>query len=133
MKLLDQLIGARPATLSIEIKRCLQDARREAAARGAVLLSQSYCALVLLRRQSTNCVVMPNRPAPVLRDDLIAEILKRLPPVTREVHRDSSPIQFHVNLAIFTMKHGSVADPATLLTLFLCNPDDVLTDALAKL
>jgi hypothetical protein len=133
MKLLDQLVGARPATLSMEIKRCFEAARREAAVRGASLLSQSYCALVLLRRQPTACVSMPNRPAPVPRDQLIAEIVKRLPPVTRDVPRESPPIQFHSDLAVLTMKHGSIGDPATLLNLFLCNPDDLLTDALARL
>ena len=95
MKLLDQLVGARPATLSMEIKRCFEAARREAAVRGASLLSQSYCALVLLRHQSTRCVSMPNRPTPVPCDELIAEIMKRLPPVTRDAPRDSPPIQFH--------------------------------------
>jgi hypothetical protein len=133
MKLLDQLVGARPATLSIEIKRCFEAARREAVVRGASLMSQSYCALALLRRQPTARVSMPNRPAPVHRDILIAEIVKRLPPVTRDVPRESPPIQFHRDLAVLTMKHGSIGDPATLLNLFLSNPDDVLTDALAKL
>jgi hypothetical protein len=133
MRLLDQLTGARPATLSIEIRRCFDAARREAALRGASLLSQSYCALVLLRHQSTRCVSMPNRPTPVPCDELIAEIMKRLPPVSRDAPRESPPIQFHSDLAVLTMKHGSIGDPATLLNLFLCNPDDVLIDALAKL
>ena len=60
MKLLAQLVGARPATLSMEIRRCFEAARREAAVRGASLLSQSYCALVLLRRQPTACVSGPS-------------------------------------------------------------------------
>jgi hypothetical protein len=37
MKLLVQLIGARPATLSIEIRLCFEAARREAAVRGTSL------------------------------------------------------------------------------------------------
>jgi hypothetical protein len=76
---------------------------------------------------------MPNRSTPVPCDELIAEIMKRLPPVSRDAPRESPPIQFHSDLALLTMRHGSIGDPETLLNLFLCNPDDVLIDALAKL
>jgi hypothetical protein len=133
MNFVNQLRGARPAALSIELRLCIEAARREAAARGASPLSQSYCALVLLRGQPTTSLSLQHRSAPVPRDELIAEIMKRLPAVTQDVPREAPPIQVHSDLAVLMMKYGSIGDPATLLDLFLCNPDHVLTEALANL
>jgi len=129
-KCIGRLFGVRPAKPSIALKQCIISAYEEAVARKAPQLSQSHCVLALAKSIARQDLRLPDRTAPISSERLQSRISERLSDGVKSGKSAEDPLPLSAELANLVVKYGAIADPETLLNMFLLNPDDVLVAVL---